>query len=754
MKLSAVVFNSKANKLRHAVLAEECNFRKVDVLNFLRSQDKSLNSFLEAEQMGTVQPRRCNSCLGCGTCSNKAMEHSRKEQAELRLIQKSVKINKELKRVEVTYPAIKDFSLLSDNRTQVIGRAKCLEKRLIKTGFKTSYDEQRKDFIARKAVEKISDEELKEYKGAVNYVDHHGVLSDSNTTPYRFVVNSSLDNNGSGVSLNDCLPKGPKSIRSLFQCITTFRSYTHVVVFDLSKAYQSMYTGEKEKHLRQIVWRFNPEDPWETYGFLRVTYGDRIAACALEVAKDLIFEYGKIVHKKTADLMGLSDYVDDCNVGADTVEEVDAFIGEITKKEGKFTYSGTVSQILDLVGWSAKVMVRDGETDTDAIVKIKEKYLGLCWEPSSDVFKYKLNVNLVPKIRGVRPDNAPDITIRNLDLLHNTSLTMRVVATVVHSWYNPRGLICPLTLKYKLLLSNTIQFGVKWKDVLPESFQILWKEALEDAVKFGEITFPRSVKPEGVTGNPTLVGYADGSKHAFGTSLYIRWKLSQPDPNQFVVDKVGKKHTVTHVSRLVTAKAKIAKTGKVPRTEINGLVLLARLVTATMPGLVDKPTSFLPILDSRCTIQSVEAEAKTLKDFFNNRCEEWDEHRRQWATQGLEIEPIYHTASTDNIADLATKGKVSKEQLDENSDWQNGPSYLKYDRDGSWPINREMLSGQDSIPEDEKLVRVFSLSTKSVDITWKDRLVSLDKFGSEYSELRYSKGDYCWEVNGTRSSAF
>ena len=100
-------------------------------------------------------------------------------------------------------------------------------------------------------------------------------------------------------------------------------------------------------------------------------------------------------------------------------------------------------------------------------------------------------------------------------------------------------------------------------------------------------------------------------------------------------------------------------------------------------GLVDKPSSFLPILDSRCTIQSVEAEAKTLKDFFNNRCEEWDEHRRQWATQGLEVEPIYHTSSTDNIADLATKGKVSKEQLDENSDWQNGPSYLKYDRDRS-----------------------------------------------------------------------
>ena len=115
---------------------------------------------------------------------------------------------------------------------------------------------------------------------------------------------------------------------------------------------------------------------------------------------------------------------------------------------------------------------------------------------------------------------------------------------------------------------------------------------------------------------------------------------------------------------MVAAKAKISKTGKVPRSEMKGLLLLARLVTATLPGLVDKPTSFLPILDSRCTIQSVEAEAKTLKDFFNNRCEECDEHRRQWVAQGLEVEPLHHTASADNIADLATRGKVTRELLD------------------------------------------------------------------------------------------
>ena len=72
--------------------------------------------------------------------------------------------------------------------------------------------------------------------------------------------------------------------------------------------------------------------------------------------------------------------------------------------------------------------------------------------------------------------------MKNLDLLRSTTLTMKVVTSVVYSWFDPPGLICPLLLKYKLLLSETIRYGVKWKDVLPEHFQVLWKEALEEAV--------------------------------------------------------------------------------------------------------------------------------------------------------------------------------------------------------------------------------------------------------------------------------
>ena len=708
LKTSAVVFNAKANKLRSAAVGQQINAKK---LNYIKSLGKPLASFLEAESMGTAQPRRCSSCLGCTDCSNQAVELSRKQQAELRMIENNVWIDKMQQRVEVRYPAIKDFGVLTDNREQVIARAISLEKRLLKTGMKGSYDDQVKDFLARGVLEEINDEEMENYDGPVNYLDHHGVLSESATTPYRFVLNSSLENNKSGVSLNDCIPKGPNSIKPLLKCIMVFRSYPHIVVFDLSKCYQQMYTGKQESHLRRIVWRFNTEESWRTFVFLRVTYGDRIAACALEVAKKLILEWGKEIDQETAMKMGQADYVDDCNAGAETKEEIDAYIGDVIKEGDKFEYTGTISQILGLVNWSAKVMVRDGEVDPVAIGKIKGQYLGLNWDPTEDKIVYKLKVNLTPKVRGVRPGNPPDITKENIEELDKKVLTLKVVASVVYSWYDPPGLLSPIILKFKLLLSETIQAGVTWNDDIPVEFQSRWKKALKEVVEMKEITFKRAIRPEKVEGSPMLVCYHDGSKIGLGCAVYIRWKLDKPKVEPVEGMQGQSYRLVEYHVQLVVAKAKIAKSNKVPRNEIDSLIMLARLITATLPGLVYKPTSLLIVGDSKCTIQSVAAESKILKDFFNNRCEEFDEHARQWKKDGIEVEPLHYTPSEDNISDIATRGEVTIEQVDENSEWQNGCYYLKFQRDETWPIF--IVSGQETIPDEEKIVRTFAaVSTK------------------------------------------
>ena len=108
--------------------------------------------------------------------------------------------------------------------------AEQLEKRLLKNGGIDAYNEEIKNYVECGVIRELSKEEMESWSGGVNYISHHGVFKKSSaTTKLRIVSNSSLDNNGRGVSLNSCLPKGPNSLSSLVEVFVTFRCYENVV---------------------------------------------------------------------------------------------------------------------------------------------------------------------------------------------------------------------------------------------------------------------------------------------------------------------------------------------------------------------------------------------------------------------------------------------------------------------------------------------------------------------------------------------
>ena len=59
----------------------------------------------------------------------------------------------------------------------------------------------------------------------------------------------SLDNNNHGVSFNDLLPKGPNTLVPLLQALITWRTYKEVVIWDYSKAYNTVRTFAEEMHM-------------------------------------------------------------------------------------------------------------------------------------------------------------------------------------------------------------------------------------------------------------------------------------------------------------------------------------------------------------------------------------------------------------------------------------------------------------------------------------------------------------------------
>ena len=291
IRASKVTFSHLANKARSALTGAG------GVINNIQMKVHRL-SFPEIEELGTVQPRRCESCCACNKCSTRAQEMSRKEQFELQLIESNVRLDPEKGKLKVHYPLIQDPSVLQDNRLQVIRRAEVLERRLVKKDQLGFYNDQLRDFIDRGAITEVTEEEMTNWHGLVNYVDHHAVAKPGSTRPpLRIVVNTSLSNNNSGTSYNDCIAKGPNSLTPLMQVMTTWRTYENVVVWDLAKCYQQMETSEVERHMRRIVWRWgNSDGDWKTYAFNVVTYGDRPASCALECGKAIGVELGQAIH--------------------------------------------------------------------------------------------------------------------------------------------------------------------------------------------------------------------------------------------------------------------------------------------------------------------------------------------------------------------------------------------------------------------------------------------------------------------------
>ena len=69
-----------------------------------------------------------------------------------------------------------------------------------------------------------------------------------------------------------------------------------------------------------------------------------------------------------------------------------------------------------------------------------------------------------------------------------------------------------------------------------------------------------------------------------------------------------------NLCNLPTSKACVSpmKRFSTPRSELSGLLVLTRLVTAVLPGLVEKPEKISLFGDSECTISSMECDQHVL----------------------------------------------------------------------------------------------------------------------------------------------
>ena len=490
----------------------------------------------------------------------------------------------------IDYPFMEDPHLLVPNRGQVIKIAERLEKKLIKENNLNHFNYEFDKMISHGAIVELSKEDIDSCDGAVHYVSlQHVIKKDSPSTPLRIVTNSSLSDKR-GVSLNSILMKGPNTLSNQWEILNRWRMYEKAVCSDVSKAYWSFRTGEVEKHLRRVVWRYgDPSQPWRIFGFCVVSFGDRPAAVILEVAVKKIADIHRSVDPEAAHRIKADRYVDDIASGG-TECQVTRFVGK--EVDGK--YDGTIPNILSRGSLNLKAIITSGETNNEKLQKLGDTVLGVGWFPPSDTIHIILASNLE----------------QLMEILNGSTLSLRLCLSIVNSIYDPLGLTAPVTIRFKVAFRNLFRHGLdlKWDDPIPAEDYEHWSKLIQMIVSSQRINFRRSTKPANALGKCQLICFFDGSDSAYASVIYVKWNCID---GLIFTTLVNCKSRVTPLQRIST-----------PRSELNGATVGSRLVLSTLRSWVSSeeiPERVWMIGDSECTLSSIGKVNAAFGEFFGNR---------------------------------------------------------------------------------------------------------------------------------------
>ena len=280
----------------------------------------SLPDCYTTDDIGVKTAPKCKKCSSClMDCNIHQLDITREQAEAVKIIRAGVTLDTETKTITCKYPVNEKVQLLRDNRWQAIRRAIGVENGLRRRGDMDTYNSNFLDAIQRGAVIEVSQEALDQWQkqgGITHYINHFPVYKDSSpTTPQRIVSDAAMKNNVTGPSLNDCMPQNlPNSLNNLLIVFLRWRLYEVAMVYDLKKAYNSLRTTDFEAYLRCMVWRWGDDSqPWSTFQYRSVAFGDQISATALEVGKQLVANRGEelgypgyVMEKLTNDT-----YVDD-----------------------------------------------------------------------------------------------------------------------------------------------------------------------------------------------------------------------------------------------------------------------------------------------------------------------------------------------------------------------------------------------------------------------------------------------------------
>ncbi|XP_065217063.1 uncharacterized protein LOC135843205 [Planococcus citri] len=523
-----------------------------------------------------------------------------------------------------------DRESLGHSKTQALQRLHGLELRFSRNKqFREDYIKSINDMISqgqlRRAVEK---------PGEISYyIPHHAVIKESSSTTKLRVVLDPTMKSSSGLSLSDCLMKGPTVQAPLMSIL--FRSHFQRYVFtsDIRKMYLQFLRHSDDIPLQRILWRESQNDPIMILEYTVVVFGFpsspfEATRCLIELARKHRDQFplaSKILEEDT--------YVDDIYTGADTVAEA------IEKRNqliallklaclGLSKWCANANEIISDVMSSDEMSNLPIQLDKEISVKT----LGLIWIPREDVYK---------------------VWVGQIDI--QAKFTKKKVLSIISSIYDPLGFLGPVTVSCKIIMQSLWRDKLSWDSPLPEEIKKQWIKLISTLHELNKITIPRHLFSMSERYQfLELHGFADASKDAYGAVVYLR--------------AVYENHSVV---RVLLSKSRVAPLKKfdISRLELCAAELLSSLMKNVLEMFSDKFTFSAIRLwtDNTITLYWIRSPSSKWEIFVSNRV-----RRIQLLTKEYTWDYIN---TKENPADPLSRG-VKPQEMKDLSLWWNGPPFL------------------------------------------------------------------------------
>ena len=586
--------------------------------------------------------------------TEKESKYSQAEDRTLKRLVSSIKINEE-NEVEIEIPMNDKVDQLGNNYEQVKRRQESLEKRLEKHGIYQLYWDLFQKSLEQGYIKEV-DDPIPE-KGQKNYITHFYVLKpDSLTTPVRIVYDAKAKV-GNSVSYNECVETAPDLQNLLIDIILNFRKNAIAFSMDVKQMFSQVRIPEHQYDMNRFIFRAPGEDKFRVFCHTRWWFGNTASPTAAQLAVVKMAESKK----------------DEFPLGSVTVDQFRYMDDTIDTKKTEELAIKTVDEcikIFDISGMKVQKLISNSKAVVTSVpIDLRLKgyqsgnlddttVLGYPWYTMPDMISVAR-----PKSNNLEPK------------------TKRGLLHTLASVYDPIGLLSPVTVMSRMLMSTLWRKNYSWDEELPLEIQKdmrCWYQQLENLPDF---RIPRQVVPNKMT---AIHIFCDSSEPAYGVAGYV----------------VGE-----NTSGLLMSKGRVhsSKPMSIPRKELQACVLAAKIGTTlkrVFPGI---PTTYWT--DSYNCLCWICNDCRRYKQYVGNRVayiqENTEPHEWRWVP------------TDQNPADLVSRGANLADLID-NDFWKKGPRFL-YDDDAEWPEKKALADPTEEVKKDD-YKQLFNFYVRAQDI--------------------------------------